>query len=707
MRRVAIRALSGAAAWLLASTARRAADTTDVQVRGTSWASPRGLGDVPDRARRHRRLAAPADERDALGRAGLLRRPRGRRGPRQRRLPARLRPRPRLGHRDAASAHVPINVPMHIHGQGYADVNFIIPEVVRSIRVLEGPYDPRQGDAAIVGSALLRPRRRRARLPAQDDATGRSTRRASWASRRRAEADEETFAAFSLRETHGFGQDRASQSASLNAQYGVDLGPRDHLRVARHGLRRARRRSPGVVRQDDVNAGRIGYYDAYPTHDSGAASPRAPAGAGRPVGARHRRRRARPRAPRAARAFEVAPWLMWTDFRARQNFTGDLESSQHRPAALRASATSSQTTNAETAAGVTARFHARAGAPRATSVEVAVEPGVFAPRRAHRPDQEPARPGATSAVGPPRDARARHPRRRAPTSTSTCALWKKLRISGGAARRLPRRVGRRPPGRPAARGSEHARCRVRVRTSRASRAGPRVTVAYEVAPELSPVVSAGEGFRSLDARSLQPGAAAPYSKVRSRGGPARADARRPLHDDAGRSSRRGSPTSWSSRPPAGGLETESASTRRGRRRLVRREARRTGCSPRRALSVTERHLHDARRPASRTTCPTSPPILFRADATRAASSRRVSGRPVTGRVGVGYTLLGGPPPDRHDPRPDEQRAQRARGGALALRRGRARRVQRAGPEVRRRRRVLRVELEPAKPGSSRRPGRST
>src|SRR6266498_1732886 len=33
---------------------------------------------------------------------------------------------------------IPINVPTHIQGAGYADTNFIIPEVVRSIRVLEG-----------------------------------------------------------------------------------------------------------------------------------------------------------------------------------------------------------------------------------------------------------------------------------------------------------------------------------------------------------------------------------------------------------------------------------------------------------------------------------------------------------------------------------------------------------------------------------------
>src|SRR5579859_2868414 len=50
-------------------------------------------------------------------------------------------------------AGVPVNVPMHVLGQGYADVGFVIPEVVRKIRVLEGVYDVEQGDAAIGGSA--------------------------------------------------------------------------------------------------------------------------------------------------------------------------------------------------------------------------------------------------------------------------------------------------------------------------------------------------------------------------------------------------------------------------------------------------------------------------------------------------------------------------------------------------------------------------
>ena len=35
-------------------------------------------------------------------------------------------------------------------------------------------------------------------------------------------------------------------------------------------------------------------------------------------------------APSGAR-FEFAPWLMWTDFRSRQNFSGNIYSSESNP----------------------------------------------------------------------------------------------------------------------------------------------------------------------------------------------------------------------------------------------------------------------------------------------------------------------------------------------------------------------------------------
>ncbi len=48
---------------------------------------------------------------------------------------------------------VPINQVDNPDGHGYADTHFIIPELVQSLRVIEGPFDPRQGDFAVAGSA--------------------------------------------------------------------------------------------------------------------------------------------------------------------------------------------------------------------------------------------------------------------------------------------------------------------------------------------------------------------------------------------------------------------------------------------------------------------------------------------------------------------------------------------------------------------------
>ncbi len=48
---------------------------------------------------------------------------------------------------------IPINESGNLHGNGYSDLHFIIPELVQSLRVLEGPFDPRQGNYAVAGSA--------------------------------------------------------------------------------------------------------------------------------------------------------------------------------------------------------------------------------------------------------------------------------------------------------------------------------------------------------------------------------------------------------------------------------------------------------------------------------------------------------------------------------------------------------------------------
>ncbi len=48
---------------------------------------------------------------------------------------------------------MPVNMPTHGHGQGYSDLNFLIPELVDRIEYRKGPYFAKSGDFASAGSA--------------------------------------------------------------------------------------------------------------------------------------------------------------------------------------------------------------------------------------------------------------------------------------------------------------------------------------------------------------------------------------------------------------------------------------------------------------------------------------------------------------------------------------------------------------------------
>ena len=51
---------------------------------------------------------------------------------------------------------IPVNMVSHGHGQGYADLHFIIPESVESIDLFKGPYFARNGNFSTAGSVLFR-----------------------------------------------------------------------------------------------------------------------------------------------------------------------------------------------------------------------------------------------------------------------------------------------------------------------------------------------------------------------------------------------------------------------------------------------------------------------------------------------------------------------------------------------------------------------
>jgi TonB-dependent receptor-like protein/carboxypeptidase family protein len=52
-------------------------------------------------------------------------------------------------------AGMPVNMPSHAHGQGYSDLNFLIPELVSGVQYRKGLYAADQGDFATAGAASI------------------------------------------------------------------------------------------------------------------------------------------------------------------------------------------------------------------------------------------------------------------------------------------------------------------------------------------------------------------------------------------------------------------------------------------------------------------------------------------------------------------------------------------------------------------------
>jgi hypothetical protein len=156
---------------------------------------------------------------------------------------------------------VPINDPGNFHANGYADTHFILPEVVASLRVVAGPFDPRQGNFAVAGSADYELGLAQRGLSAKQTFGNFGTERSllTWGPK---DYDTHTFTAVEYAHSNGYGENRAYQRGSALTQYEGKLGSRGLWRVTAQGYS-VIARAAGVVRQDDYAAGRIGCYDTY------------------------------------------------------------------------------------------------------------------------------------------------------------------------------------------------------------------------------------------------------------------------------------------------------------------------------------------------------------------------------------------------------------------------------------------------------------
>jgi iron complex outermembrane receptor protein len=530
---------------------------------------------------------------------------------------------------------LPINASSHIHGQGYADLGFVIPEVVRSVRVIEGVYDPRQGDFAVAGSAYFDLGVKKRGYLAKASYGSFGTRRlvGVWAP---ADEADETFGAFAYKESNGFGPgNRGSVSASGLAQYAFDL-PAGYRMLLTAGAYGARATLPGVVRQDDYDAGRMGWFDTYPVPTALAQS------------AFNSRTQVGLEIDRIAETgahLEFATYVMLTTFRLRENFTGFTQRGVLDPTRVGVGDLIEQW-NSDTTIGASARYRSQKYNVF-DWLGVNVEPGIAFRTSSTDQTQNLLQPPDNQIWDKRIDAGI-HGTDLGAYLDLEARLFSRARLAGGVRADalyydIDDRLGNFTPAFQKKTYEPGFR-----RTAFGVAYGPRGSLEIDATPWLQPVVSYGEGYRSPQARQLAEGERAPFTKVRS----AEAGARIKIAKDRLVITTAAYQTLLSDDlafdAAEGSLTKIGPTTRRG---FVAYAVGRPWDWLLGSVSFTYVHATlDAPPPAtagdpspaytSGQLLPFVPPILLRADLGVRGALTKLSGHAVIGRIGGGYTYLG-------------------------------------------------------------------
>lgn len=207
---------------------------------------------------------------------------------------------------------VPINEVGNVHGNGLVDTHYLLPEVVQSVRMIEGPFAPQQGNFAVAGSALYD-------LGLEQRGLSTSFTVGSFGSKRSlllwgpSWGGPKTFGAVEIFSTDGFGVNRAAKRSTAMVSHEGALGNSGRWQILATSYA-THYGQAGALRVDDMRAGRVDFYGTYDSQQGGDSS----------------RHGLLFRMEQSGKNFswEQSGAITLRDFRLKQNYTGFLNDPQ-------------------------------------------------------------------------------------------------------------------------------------------------------------------------------------------------------------------------------------------------------------------------------------------------------------------------------------------------------------------------------------------
>jgi iron complex outermembrane receptor protein len=391
----------------------------------------------------------------------------------------------------------PVNEVSNIHGQGYADLHFLIPEVVRRIESTPGVYDPRQGDFAVAGTLRFELGYDEPGVSASA-ALGSFGRRRYFMAYRPESASSETFAAFELESSDGFGPSRAARHGSAIAQVMHDMGPVAARVMA--STYAGRFDSAGVLPLADIERNvvdRLATYDGkqggYSSRTQLVLELRARAEQAWSSPALNDQGASDVAEPER---WSLSPYVVFRSLKLRSNFTGNLTSSE---------GDSYQQLNEATTLGATGWY--RRSLPL-SSARDSLEAGVSLRSDAVRQSQH-----RLSTLNDRVTDDEQSQGIDAEVRGSDVAGYLDLALH--PLDRLSLRAGLRADALSYMTEDRGGAAQGQTRSALGAQLSKRATLDVAVLPRLHALVSYGEGFRSPQARSLGDGETTPFTRVTS------------------------------------------------------------------------------------------------------------------------------------------------------------------------------------------------